>query len=79
MMPEGSLGWFGEVPDLRKDPGVVLGGPQSGFWMLFGSQKWSKIEENLIKKQVVFFSQKKSVFERSGVGQSMIFDAAQYR
>ena len=79
MMPEGSLGSFWEVPDLRKDPGVVLGGPWSGFGMLLGSQKWSRIEENLIKKQVVFFPQKKTVFERSGVGQSMIFDAAQYR
>ena len=79
MMPEGSLGWFWEVPDLRKDPGVVLGGPWSGFWMLWESQKWSKIEENLIKKQVVFLPQTKSVFERYGVRQSMIFDAAQYR
>ena len=54
MMPEGSLGWFWEVPDLRKDPGVVLGGPWRGFGMLFESQKWSGIQANLIKNQVVF-------------------------
>ena len=79
IMPEGSLGGFGRSQTSERDPRVVWEGPWSGFLMFFESQKLSKIEENLIKNQVVFLPRKKTVLGRSGVGQIMIFDAAQYR